>query len=240
MCRLNMKKKQKYIWLSAFVYGSLLIACTSTNVQHPQKTYEYLFLGHTYQPDAARQKIDSRVEQINFSNYNLILLGGDITEKTTLERSNLYYVDSIFDLKSSKTHWAVGNHDLSHPEHITEFTGKPLFYAFCKNNITFVVLNSQNDSCRITGQQLKLVKAVIDTIRQSSHLMLLQHKLVWLYGHPELEKMQHFANGGLGNEHWQVRPNNFHSEIPYAENSSEKRNSGNLHQRGHRHPCQQI
>ena len=36
----------------------------------------------------------------------------DLCARTSEKPSTLDYLDSIFDLSSDKTHWALGNHDL--------------------------------------------------------------------------------------------------------------------------------
>jgi len=48
--------------------------------------------------------------------------------------------------------------------------------------------------------QYDLVKKVTDSISESTHLILLMHKLIWLDGNPELSTYSDISNGGLGDK----------------------------------------
>ncbi len=155
------------------------------NVKH------YLLLSHTRMLDTVNQKVDPRLEQINFKAFDLLFLGGDITEETSKSPGTLTYLDSLFDLKSPNTLWALGNHDNTNLDNIRQATHRPITYTYYKNGITFVVLYTQEKEdwiCTITGDQLKMLQNVTDTISESSHLVILSHKLIWLWKHPELKK----------------------------------------------------
>ncbi len=171
-------------------------------------------MAHLYSHCENRQCVDARLEGFNFDAYDLLLLGGDLTVQTTKKASNLPYLDSIFDISGAKTMWAIGNHDYHHPEFVEAYLNRPLYYARYHQGVTFLVLDSERDQCSIIGPQLNLVKAVTDTIQQSSHLIVLQHKLTWTYNHDVLEAMEPIANGPLGNDIWNTNPNNF-NEVVY-------------------------
>lgn len=148
----------------------------------------YLFIGHGYQW-YTKNRVDRRIELLDRSCYDQIWLGGDITSETTRDRSTLEYLDSLFDLGSEHTHWAVGNHDTrnGNVELISEFTGRPTHYMHYQNGITTVVLNTTLDEtpgdsaalCAERQQQYELLINVLDTIQKSSHLVVLAHHVVW-------------------------------------------------------------
>jgi len=158
--------------------------------------------------------MDSVTESLDFSNYEMLWLGGDLALATSADDMTMKHVDSIFDLGAESTLWALGNHDYADLERIQTFTGRPPYYAYHKNNITFLVLDTQDSLSNITGQQKELFLSVVDTIAESSHLILLHHKLIWMYGDPYLHpQMSYIPNGGYGDCFYCINPNNFVSEI---------------------------
>ena len=55
---------------------------------------------------------------------------------------------------------------------------------------------------------------VLDTIQQSNHLIILHHKLIWMYDHDVLEsQISSVSNADLGGCFNCINPNNFYSEI---------------------------
>ena len=59
-----------------------------------------------------------------------------------------------------------------------------------------------------------MVQKVLDTISESTHVVLLHHQLIWLYGNPELENdLATIPNGRLGECFWCINPNNFYQDI---------------------------
>ncbi len=195
------------------LYGlsGMMLACGHRDM--PAEVKKYLFLGHTYDYTARQQKIDPRLEKVDYTAFDLLLLGGDLAPHTTERRSTLTYVDSIFGLARTQVHWAPGNHDYMNPTWITEATGKPLFYTFFKSGICFLVLDTEKDSCRIIGDQLSMIRTVADTIRSSSHLILIHHKLIWVYNSPYFMEKPCFTNGCVGDCSYCIRPNNFYEDV---------------------------
>ena len=180
----------------------------------PAPVETYLFLAHTYTENPTMQEVDPRVVAMDLSVYPLVLLGGDLTHGSTQEASNLHYLDSVFGIRQPNVHWAIGNHDYMQPNIVPPFTGKPLFYSFHRKGVTFLVLDSQRDACGLGPEQLALFQSVTDTLSASSHLVILQHKLCWLYGNAELQPFEEQANANIGPEPWDTNPNNFH-EVAY-------------------------
>jgi len=108
----------------------------------------------------------------------------------------------------------LGNHDHSNLELLTEFTGKPTFYTYTKNEVTYLVLYTDLNASNITNTQLDLVTQVCDTISTSKSLVVLSHKLFWMPGHPVLEPMiDTIANAKLDFCGWCTQPNNFYEVV---------------------------
>ena len=172
------------------------------------ETHHYLHLSHTRIRDKVNQKIDPRAAQLDFGKFDLLLLGGDLTINSSKKMETLEYLDGIFHLGSPDVMWALGNHDDTNLEYVRKITRRPTSYAYHKNGITFLVLNTQNKidwKCQLTGPQLKLVHSVTDTIKESSHLIVLTHNLLWLLGHPEMSRftdMKNLYNGASNKAVW--------------------------------------
>ncbi len=215
MMNLVNKLALKTIWIivGLFVLSFSLIAqlgdCPPTyDVQY------FLHLAHTR--TGANPLLDPEVELIDFSYFDMLWLGGDLALATSEDDSIMLHVDSVFHLGNETTLWSLGNHDYADLNRIQNFTHRNAFYASYQNNITFLVLDTQDSLSNITGDQLELFKSVTDTIQESTHLIILHHKLIWMYGNPDLEPIiGSVANGGLGPGACFscIHPNNFYSHI---------------------------
>jgi len=174
--------------LSLFIF--LSIYCLSSCQYSKDEVKEYLFLGHAYEWHAKQgNRIDQRLEAMDKSEFEQIWLGGDVCANTTKEVATLVYLDSLFDLDSPKLQWTLGNHDLKfgNVASITNRTKRDEFYTTTFDNLTLISLNTNlfqadyveniSDSlCARMQAQMDLVKAVTDTIAQSSHLIVLHHQ----------------------------------------------------------------
>jgi hypothetical protein len=146
-----------------------------------------IFIPHPRSEDKVHQSVLPGIEQIDFSKYEMILLGGDLTYYTSIDPTSMDYCDSLFDLGSPNTLWTMGNHDLNNRSRIEKYTGKPSFYSYSNNNTTFLVLDTELDangfvSSHISGDQLAMIQHVCDTIVHSDYLILLHHRLLWMIG----------------------------------------------------------
>lgn len=174
----------------------------------------YLHLAHTRVYGGIKDKVMSEVEQLDFSKYDALMLGGDLAAESTESLATLAYLDSVFDLAQPTTLWTLGNHDYLHPEWIAQYTQRPLFYAFHKNDITFLVFDAQEDRCNTSGAQLELFNQVIDTLEKSTHLVLLHHKLLWLMDGGTLQNdINQISNGDYGGCFHCVPENNFYTTV---------------------------
>lgn len=188
----------------------IVFSCLSANSQ--EDSVLYLFMGHPRDDDKINERLLKTVEKIDYSKFSLLLLGGDLTWNTSAEVSTLEYCDSILNLGDENTHLAIGNHDKDNITSLLEFTHKPRFYAFSKNNITFLVLDTEISTPNFSGDQLALIQNVADTIEISDYLILLQHRIFWMVGNNDLAYLldsvgQSTRNLGTTNFYDDVYPN---------------------------------
>jgi hypothetical protein len=195
-----------------FFGAVLLLASCDPGPANPQR---YLHLAHIRTLDTLQQGVDPRIEQLDLSPYGMILLGGDLTEESSKERSTLEYLDKLFHLRSTGTLWTLGNHDNANTNWVTDFTGRPITYTYHQDGITWVVLYTQEEKdwiCTITGEQLEMLQSVTDTIQESSHLVVMTHKLVWIMDNPEMAEHQ-----GVSFYDWscnyRIHANNWNTDI---------------------------
>ena len=175
-------------------------------------THTYLHLSHTR--TEADDTIDSTALKIDFTKFDMLWLGGDLTYYTSTKEETLSYVDSVFDIGNPNTLWALGNHDYADINRIQKFTKRPPYYIYHQDGITFMILDTQDSLSYITGKQKEFFHNVIDTLQTSSHLIILHHKLIWLYGNPALEpKIPTVSNAGLGDCFVCLNPNNFYTDL---------------------------
>jgi hypothetical protein len=161
------------------------MACTTP--QDNDRTY--IFLGHPYDWQDW-YGIDPRLEQLDYSLYDQVWLGGDVCSRTTFKPSTLDYLDSIFDLSSDKLQWTLGNHDIKYGNihFITDKTGRPTYYTQTFDGICLLVLNTNlfrffpakqlTDDCEERLSQLQLIESVTDTVSECSHLVILHHHAI--------------------------------------------------------------
>ena len=182
----------------------------STPVIPEPETQKILALSHTRTD--ADFKLSEEVSQIDFTQFEMLLLGGDLSVNS--DSAVLDWLDKVYDLGNENTLWALGNHDYDRTDLIPEFTHRPLFYEKSWGKITFLVLDTQENSSQITPSQLDLINSVTDTLSETKYLVLLHHKLLWMPGHPELEsQIPEVANSGLGDCHFCTNPNNFYDML---------------------------
>ena len=132
------------------------------------------------------------IEHIDYAQYDVKMLGGDLAWNTSQDRETMVYCDSIFDFGSPNTLWSLGNHDIHGGRNlIKDFTGRESYYAYYRDGITFLILDTELEadgfsSTFIKGEQLQMVNNVCDTIAESSFLILLHHRFIWMINHDYL------------------------------------------------------
>ena len=201
-----------FLIISPLLFCILCItSCKKDKVLVPE-IKEYLHIAHTR--TNANPDLDSVVEQLDFKKYDVLMLGGDLAQLTSDDEATMQHVDSIFNFGSENTLWSLGNHDYTDLNRVQNYTNRPPYYAYNKNGITFIVLDTQDDYSNITGQQKIFFDAVVDTIQSSSHLILLHHKLIWMYGDSYLESLvSSTSNAPIGSCFYCINPNNFYTNI---------------------------
>jgi hypothetical protein len=158
--------------------------------------------------------MDSLVENIDFTKFDMLWLGGDLATLTSQDDSTMQHIDSIFDLDNPNTLWSLGNHDYTDLERIQHYTNRPPFYSSYKNGITFIVIDTQDSLSNIIGEQKVFFDNIVDTIQKSSFLIILHHKLIWMYKNTDLEpQISSISNAGLGTCFYCINPNNFYLDI---------------------------
>ena len=180
------------------------------------ESVSFLAIGHTRQAESNdKEKVLEAVENIPFEKYAALLLGGDLVLESTKNEAQLNYLNAVFNLQSPNTMWAMGNHDYrDHPELIPSITNRPTFYAHQKEEITFLVLDTQLDSCNIVGKQLQLFQNTIKNLSKGDQLIILHHKLIWMPDHPVLDSKTHATtNGMVGDCFYCLMNNNFYKDI---------------------------
>lgn len=186
----------------------------STTSARASDRHHYIHLAHTR--TGANPNMDGEAEGIDFAVFDMLWLGGDLAMSTSGDDLTMMHVDSIFNLGGTSTLWALGNHDYADLQRIHAFTGRPAYYAYHRNKITFLVLDTQDSLSHISGLQKDLVRSVTDTVSESSHLVVLHHKLIWMYGHPYLQsRIPYVSNAGIGDStcFYCIHENNFYEDI---------------------------
>lgn len=199
------------IFLSVTFYDG--VSQEANNFQSLENQH-YLHIAHTR--TSSNPGMDEVAESLDYSYFDMLWLGGDLAWSTSTDDLTMMHVDSIFNLDDENTLWALGNHDYANLGRIQAYTDRPAYYAYHKNGITFLVLDTQDSLSNIVGQQKELFLNVSDTISESSHLIILHHKLIWMYGDPYLEpQIPYISNAGLGGSACFscIHANNFYRDI---------------------------
>ncbi len=156
--------------------GCLLFVAAATS---GAQTNRYLFISHL-RADGPGEIVQREVERVDFSRYDLLMMGGDYTWNGTALQSTVDYLDAILDLGSPAVLAALGNHDTAHRNYFTAATGRPTYYATQTNGIAFVVLDTTDDGQDILGGELQMLQDTVNTLSNCTHLVLIHHHLIWL------------------------------------------------------------
>lgn len=217
--KLETRVPRPFLLLTTFLLATL--GCRYDHLPEPELeqapgpvTERFLHLGHTYVPYLTYQDIDTFVERADYSRFAAVMLGGDLFPNTSLDPATLQWADSIFDFRDEKTLWAIGNHDYDDPWRVRDLVGRPLYYSWYHNGITFLVLDTQDSLSNIVGDQLLYARAVLDTVRESKQVFVLTHKMIWMADNGPLQAMiDSVSNGYYGSCFFCVNPNNFYTDI---------------------------
>ncbi|MDP2723120.1 MAG: metallophosphoesterase [Bacteroidales bacterium] len=207
-----MKIKWSILFISLVSLGS---SCNKNETPSPEVDpiqKNYIHISHTR--TGINPNMDSIAELIEYKKFDMVWLGGDMANLTSQDDETMYHIDSILGLGNFNTLWSLGNHDYSDLVRIQSFTNRPPYYSYNKDGITYIVLDTQDSLSNIVGFQKELFDHVVDTINKSSHLVILHHKLIWMYNNPDLEpQIDSIPNGGFGDCFFCINPNNFYTDL---------------------------
>lgn len=193
-----------------FLACSLVLGCNQAH--NKPTTKQYLHIAHTR--TATNPAMDSTIEQLDYSSYDMLWLGGDMTYLSSMDDSTMQHIDNILNVGSPNTFWALGNHDYSDLNRVEQFTKRPSFYTHHRDGLTIVVLDTQDSLSNIINEQAAMLHQVLDTLEQSSHLIILHHKLIWMYGDSVLAaQVPSISNAGIGDCSYCINPNNFYPDF---------------------------
>ena len=207
-----MKSTIKILYILSPLLLVSLFSCRKDKAIEPYKINHYIHLSHTR--TSTNPHMDSLVELIDYSKYDMLWLGGDLSYLTSLDNNTMTHIDSIFDIGNKKTLWALGNHYYTDINRIQQFTNRPAYYSTYHNKITLIILDTQDSLSNIVGSQRDFLIEILDTIQVSTHLIILHHKLIWMYNNNQIENLSSsIPNTGIGDCFHCINPNNFNSEI---------------------------
>ncbi len=203
----------KYInfCLLVLIINSFL-GCQKKELILPPSTKNILHMAHTR--TGTEGEISDEIKDINFQAFDVLCLGGDLDIYTSREESTLQTWNNLFNFERPNTLWTLGNHDISDKPLIEKYTKRPSYYTWAFEQIQFLVLDDHLNNGDIVGDQLQLIQNLADTMQNSQHLIVLTHKLLWMPGHPELDRqVEDIANGPRGNCGSCTREGNFYDEV---------------------------
>ena len=170
------------------------------------KSYSYLVGGHLY---GAFTNSDSifpaasllrNLDSIKERAPEFFMSLGDIVRLPTENQLNAFR-GSFLDALDFPVLNAVGNHEMvSRERYLAAFPG-PITYTFRHGSVQHVVIDTELDVGRISGEQLEFLLQVLrDAQNQSSisSVAIYGHKLIWLADREELKTVRKNLNGPNG------------------------------------------
>ncbi|MFT5891582.1 MAG: hypothetical protein ACI9Y7_001687 [Dokdonia sp.] len=197
---------RKGLFLIGFIL--FLFSCKQPLIDLPSS---YIYVSHTRLK--TNDSVYHKVYDIDFSKYDMTLLGGDLSLSSFSGKTITPHLDSIFDFKKPTTLWSVGNHDNTSDKRFYNTTLKKKYHAYQKDDVTFITLNSQDSLSSIVGKQKEFLFSVLDTL-QTGSVLLMSHKLIFMNDHPVLDAMiPKVCNANKGDCYHCHNVNNFYEEV---------------------------
>lgn len=206
---LNLKKKKLPATIVCLL---LLIGCNKKPLtDSAEDAANFIYVAHTRLDD--NRGIYSKIYDIDFSQYDMTLLGGDLAANSFSNTTIIQHLDSIFDYKSPRTLWSIGNHDKTSDARFLKTTLKNKFHVHEAHDVTFITLDSQDSLSSIVNKQKDFLLATLDSIKTST-VLIMTHKLIFMNGHPDMDAdIETVCNGRRGDCFHCHNPNNFHRDI---------------------------
>ena len=199
------------------IFVVLLSSCSKVVLEPFDELEEFIFIGHPRTGDQINQSMLPSVEKIDYSRFSMTLLGGDLTQNSSSFEA-LSHLDSILDLSSPNTLFALGNHDDPSPL-LYDFTGRNRHYSYYRNGITYLILDTEDDPGIISNDQIDLIQDITDTISISTHLILIHHRILWMIGNDNLDSLLTLVGGSTRD----ISLTNFYTHVyPLLLNVEEK------------------
>lgn len=189
----RLEEESAFLMRTSICLFLLLSFLLGTGESAHAATNRYLFIGHPREDNnlpGISQLVQREVERVDYSKYEILMTGGDHTWTGTGSRDTVAYLDAIFDLSSSNTLAALGNHDTSNKSYFTDVTGRPTYYTVTTNNITFAVLDTTDDSHNIEDGELQMLEDTVNnSLSNSTHLILIHHHFIWMADYAPLSHL---------------------------------------------------
>ena len=197
------------------IVSFVLIQCNpgpgSPSDHSSEDSEKYLYVSHTRLDD--NNGVHPKIYPLDFSDYDYLLLGGDLAQKSFQDEKIINHLDSTFSIGSIRTLWSVGNHDRVSDATFFKYTNKHKYGLYQSGDLSFVVLDSQDSLSSIVGRQRDFLFKVLDTI-SSKKLIFMSHKLIFMDQHPEMDgQINEICNGKKGDCYYCHNTNNFYNEI---------------------------
>ena len=202
-----------WIW---YIVSFLVVGCSMNSNSDPlisrsSDEQHFIYLSHIRLD--TNDGIYSKIYDIDFSNYNYKLLGGDLAPISFKDENIQNHLDSILDLKNKNTLWSIGNHDNTSNKRFRKFTNKNKYGIYQSQDVSFIVLNSQDSLGSIVGRQKEFFFNALDTL-SSKKIIFMSHKLIFMDQHPQMDGLINVVcNGRKGSCNYCHNSNNFMSEI---------------------------
>lgn len=199
-------------FLIAIAFLGLLFGCNETSLGEAVETpSNFIYVAHTRLDD--NRGIYSKIYDIDFSQYEMTLLGGDLAANSFSNPEIIAHLDSVFDVKSERTLWSIGNHDNTSEARFLKTTLKPKFHSYKAHDVTFITLDSQDSLSSIVNDQKEFLMTALDSVTTST-VLIMTHKLIFMNGHPVMDaSIETVCNGRRGDCFHCHNPNNFQAEI---------------------------
>jgi len=198
----------------------LLVSCSTDNDPIPMEeeeepiaglTKEYIYISHTRTDD--NSSIFNKVHDIDFSPFDLKILGGDLANDSFANETIIGILDDAFDLTNEKTRFSIGNHDDATDQYFKAITNKSKYNVYQQDDVSFITLDTQRSSGSILGNQKIFFDTVMDTIT-TKNIVILSHKLIYMVDHPVMNDLiSDVSNGPMGNCSYCLGPNNFQEYV---------------------------
>ena len=191
------------------LFGVIAVSCVSNSEQ--AGAHHFIYLAHTRMNH--NDSIYKKVYDIDFSKFEMTLLGGDLALNSFKNDVIVRHLDSVFDFKNPNTLWSIGNHDDIPNKKFFKTTFKNKFHAYQKDDVTFITLNSQDSLSSIVGEQRDFLFTVLDTL-QTTSVVVMTHKLIFMNDHPIMDaQINKVVNGKKGTCFHCHNTNNFNDSV---------------------------